>query len=151
MSSNPLEVGVHILLSDPGWPAAPLGLGPPKFGNWPLFFLNPVGIHGCQFESPCRRGAYYHSLSNHGGGSCDLVVCVSKRPCGDDMSVVFKVVSVEKCLTLKRESSSRFIILWPVAIALVNRMNKHYIHGGPFGAEVLLLPSMHHSVPLYGL
>ena len=30
---------------------------------------------------------------------------------GDDMSVVFKALSVEKCLPLKVGSSSRFIIL----------------------------------------
>jgi hypothetical protein len=62
-----------------------------------------------------------------------------KSPWGDDMLVVFKALSVEKCLPSKGGSSSRFTILCPVAIGLVNRMNKHYIHAGPFGAGVLLL------------
>ena len=60
------------------------------------------------------------------------------------MSIVFKalsveVLSVEMCLPSKGGSSSRFIILCPVAIGLVDRTNKHYIHVGPFEAEVLLL------------
>ena len=48
----------------------------------------------------------------------------------DDMPVVFKAPSVEKVFTLKRGSSSRFTILCLVAIVLVIRMNKHYIHAG---------------------
>ena len=56
-----------------------------------------------------------------------------------NMSVVFKALSVEKCLPSKWRSSSRFIIFCAMAIGLVNRMNKHYIHVGPFEAGVLLL------------
>ena len=55
-----------------------------------------------------------------------------KSPWGDDMSVVSKALSVEKCLPSKGGGSSRFTIFCPVAIGLVNRMNKHYIHAGPF-------------------
>ena len=58
---------------------------------------------------------------------------------GDDMLVVSKALSVEKCLPLKGGSSSRFTVLCPVAIGLLNRMNKHYIHAGSFGAGFLLL------------
>ena len=50
---------------------------------------------------------------------------------GDDMSVVSKAPSVEKSVyPRKGGSSSRFTILCPVAIGLVIRMNKHYIHAG---------------------
>ena len=57
------------------------------------------------------------------------------------MSVVFKALSVEKCLPPKGRSSSRFIILCVEAIRLVDRTDKHYIHVGIFGAEgPLLLP-----------
>ena len=89
---------------------------------------------GCEFESRCWGGAYDHSLPNYGGGSWDLVVWVPKKTLGDDISVVFKVLSVEKCFPLKGGSSSRFIIL--CLIGEVNKMNKHYIHVGSFGGRV---------------
>ena len=47
-----------------------------------------------------------------------------------DMLVVFKHLVWKKCSPLKEGSSSRFTILCPVAIGLVIRMNKHYIHTG---------------------
>ena len=61
-------------------------------------------------------------------GVNDLIVSVPIKPFGDDMSVVFKALSVEKCLPLSRINSSRITFLYLVDIGLVIRMNKHYIH-----------------------
>jgi hypothetical protein len=37
---------------------------------------------GCEFHSPCRRGAHHHSPPNYDGGSLDLVVWVPQSPLG---------------------------------------------------------------------
>ena len=50
------------------------------------------------------------------------------------MSVVFKAFSVEKCLPSKEGVALDSLSFCPVAIGLVNRINKHYIHVAPFGA-----------------
>ena len=58
---------------------------------------------GCEFESQCQRGVYYHNSPNYGGGSWDLVAWVSKKTLG---GMTYQLSSV--------------------AIGFMNRMNKHY-------------------------